>query len=99
MTGVQTCALPISQLAASPPPHVAPVLAVLTASDPPLAEGQELDAGDAFGRAAVGTLTQMASAAGNDLLWKPLNHAVRPSLTCIPYRLTASTPDGQRVAV
>lgn len=66
----------VSQLAASPPSQVAPALAALTASDAPLADGQELDAGDAFGAAAVATLTQMASAAGNDLLWKPLNHAV-----------------------
>ena len=81
----------VSQLAASPPPQVLPALHALTLNDAPLAEGQQLDAGDSFGAASVAALTQMASAAGNDLLWKPLNHAVRPLSSLSMHQRTNGT--------
>ncbi len=67
----------VAQLAGAPAEDVAPVLAAIAAADPPPQAAARLDEDDAFGAAVVGVLTEMAAAARSDVLWKPLNHAVR----------------------
>ena len=67
----------VAQLAGMPCEDIAPVLAAVAVADPPPPLGARLDKDDAFGAAVVGALTEMAAAARSDILWKPLNHAVR----------------------
>ncbi len=67
----------VAQLAGAPPDDVTPALAAIAAADPPPPPGARLDDGDTLGAAVVGALTEMAVAARSDVLWKPLNHAVR----------------------
>jgi len=67
----------VAQLAGAPPDNITPALAAIAAADPPPPPGARLDDGDTFGAAVVGALAEMAVAARSDVLWKPLNHAVR----------------------
>ena len=72
----------VAQLHGVPPPeHAAPLAALLP---PPLlvaragATAAMLDAAeDPFGAAAVAALSSMAAAAGSDVMYRPLNRAVR----------------------
>jgi len=74
----------VAQLGACPPQEA--LLALATEEDPSLVPtaGGTSDAAaarweaqdNAYGRAAVATLVEMAVASGNDALWKPFNHQV-----------------------
>ena len=75
----------VAQLQGGPPPGAAPALAALL---PPGLLGAPADAAaaaqavpdaraDPFGAAAVAALSRMAGAAGSDVMYRPLNRAVR----------------------
>lgn len=86
----------VAQLHGTPPPELAASLAALL---PPNLSAPPVDAApagsdvmavaapdaaeDPFGAAAVAALTRMAGAAGSDVMYRPLNRAVRLPSACI----------------